>query len=46
MNKAILIVGAVWLAVLTYLTLTPKSLAESSGAPVVAYVHGDSLQKT
>lgn len=45
MNKAILIVGAVWLAVLTYLTLTPKPLAESSGAPVVAYVHGDSLQK-
>jgi len=45
MNKAILIVGAVWLAVLTYLTLAPKSLAESAGAPVVAYVHGDSLQK-
>lgn len=46
MNKAILIVGAIWLAILTYFTLSPKqTIADTAGAPVVAYVHGDSLQK-
>lgn len=46
MNKAIIIIGAIWLAVLTYLTLAPsQTIANTAGAPVVAYVHGDSLQK-
>ena len=44
MNKAILAVVGVWLIALTYIQLKPTPrFSSDSDAPIIAYVHGDSL---
>ena len=44
MNKTVLAVVGVWLIVLTYIQLKPTSkFSANSDAPIIAYVHGDSL---
>tara|TARA_B100000902_G_C27228299_1_gene873409 strand:- start:615 stop:1169 length:555 start_codon:yes stop_codon:yes gene_type:complete len=44
MNKAILTFVGVWLIALTFLLLKPEpKFSSNSAAPIVAYVHGDSL---
>ena len=46
MNKLIYVGIGVWLIALTYLQLKPNSKFEATGdTPVIAYVHGDSLQQ-
>ena len=44
MNKAVLAVVGVWLIALTYIQLKPTPrFSSDSDAPIIAYVHGDSL---
>ncbi|MBM71500.1 MAG: hypothetical protein CL847_01775 [Crocinitomicaceae bacterium] len=44
MNKVILTVVGVWLIALSFLLLKPKpKFSSKSVAPIIAYVHGDSL---
>ena len=44
MNKAVLAVVGVWLIALTYIQLKPSpKFSADSDAPIIAYVHGDSL---
>ena len=44
MNKAILAIVGVWLIALTYIQLKPSpKFSANSEAPIIAYVHGDSL---
>lgn len=44
MNKVILTVVGVWLIALSFLLLKPKpKFSSKSAAPIIAYVHGDSL---
>ena len=46
MNKAILTIVGVWLIALTFLLLKPEpKFSSNSAAPIIAYVHGDSLHR-
>jgi Skp family chaperone for outer membrane proteins len=46
MNKVVYVGVGVWLLALTYLSLQPTAkFSGNADAPVIAYVHGDSLQQ-